>query len=189
MPLNLTISSELFTGDSADQEVLIRESITIQRLIAEIRHEFSLTGQRYTLRHGRSNRLLDPQRTLEEQGVRENDTLIFAQGSKGALRAETGELIQLRSDTTIIGRPNLQSAALTNRVDIDLTPFDPTKTTSRPHARITVQDERYFVESLNEKNLTYVNDQAVPFGKKQPIADKDVLRLGKVRLTFLLLSE
>lgn len=188
MALNITISSDLFADDALDQDVLIRDPITVQRLIAEIKREFSLTGHRYTLRNRDNDRLLYPQKTLEEQGVHEGDVLIFSVGSVACLRAETGEMFFLSPDSNLIGRPDLQKSA-TSRLDIDLSPFDPAKTSSRPHARITSKQDQYFVESLNEKNLTYLNEQGVPFGKPQPIKNKDILRFGKVKMTFSLVSD
>lgn len=187
MPLNIVISSELFPEKENSQEVLLRQPITAEQLISEIMREFRLDDQRYILRHPRSDRVLAPLTTLEEQGVRENDVLIFTKGTTASLQTSSGELIPITSSVTVVGRPKLNTASNPIRVDLDLTRFDPTNSTSRPHARILNENEHFFLESLKADNLTYVNNKPVPMQHKHRILHGDVIRFGsKVQMTFLI---
>jgi hypothetical protein len=55
---------------------------------------------------------------------------------------------------------------------------------SRRHARLFVQDTRYWIEDLNSVNWTYLNHQRLSPDKPLPLNDGDLLRLGNVLLTF-----
>jgi hypothetical protein len=55
---------------------------------------------------------------------------------------------------------------------------------SRRHARLFVQDTRYWIEDLNSVNWTYLNQQRLTPEQPLPLNDGDLLRLGNVLLTF-----
>lgn len=184
MTLRLTISSELFT-DRNDQEVLVRDHLTVNSLLADICREYGLPAGNHTLRLQGGQRL-KPDQTLEQSGVHAGDTLVFSvepvELQASLVTEENKQEFILDQATCEIGRPNPQRHVLP---DIDLTEFDFDRTVSRPHARVTLNQGTYYVESLNENNLAYVNNIAVPVGVLQPLRSNDWLRLGKVRLQFV----
>ena len=55
---------------------------------------------------------------------------------------------------------------------------------SRRHARLSRQDNRYWIEDLNSVNWTYLNQQRLTPEQPVPLNDGDLLRLGNVLLTF-----
>ncbi|MBZ0300798.1 MAG: FHA domain-containing protein [Anaerolineae bacterium] len=66
----------------------------------------------------------------------------------------------------------------------DLTPFSAsTLGVSRRHARIHIQHDLYVIEDLNSTNGTWVNQQRLPAGKKQGLANGDLIQLGQLVLS------
>jgi pSer/pThr/pTyr-binding forkhead associated (FHA) protein len=69
--------------------------------------------------------------------------------------------------------------------DIDLTDHGGDEGgVSRQHARIFVQGVQVFIEDLNSTNYTYVNQQKLTPGQPHPLHDGDVVRFGRVKLSF-----
>ena len=83
--------------------------------------------------------------------------------------SDVSPFFRLDADTARIGR--------TQNNDIIL----PDPNVSRVHARITHRDGRYFVEDLDSRNGTWVNEQRV---REHELQEHDVLRLGTTRLIF-----
>lgn len=136
---------------------------------------------------------LSPSATLGEAGILDGFILLLQRregapplrdtGGRALLRAETGETFPLEADSILIGRKDLRRGWL---VDIDLSPFDAGKITSRKHARITRQGGKYFIADLASVNGTRLNGQRLPTDEKHALQDGDVLEFGRggVRLTF-----
>jgi len=198
MPLSIVLSSELF-GDG-DQRVMVRDRLPVHVLIADICREYELADALYSLRSPRLEVTLDPEGDLESQGVKSGDRLVFgieqpvslsedARHQSAFLRAADGQTFPLPGSKALIGRPNPAKQLLAAMLAVDLTPFDPDKTTSRPHAQITREGDVFLVESLRADNPVYVNDQPVALDVKQPLSDGDVLLFGKqVKMVFCLES-
>jgi hypothetical protein len=69
--------------------------------------------------------------------------------------------------------------------DIDLTPFGAGEQgVSRRHARITRDQNGYYVEDLESKNHTFVNEQRLQPGERRPLQPGDTVRFGRVAATF-----
>lgn len=195
MPIHLTLSSDLFPDGS--QEVLVRDDLTVAQLLAEIRREYTLADAPYRLRPRTTEQALDPARTLEQQGIGKGATLVFeyrqpradapalaSVAGQAALQADNGQQFRLRHLPALIGRPSSTTTA--SMLAVDLTPLDPARTSSRPHARITRAGDAYAIESLRDDNPVYVNHAAVAVGVSQPLQHGDHLRFGSVSLRFVL---
>jgi hypothetical protein len=185
MPLRIVIHSELFT-DKPDQEVVIRDQLPVDSLIHEICREYNLSGRHYRLELT-DGRIPAAGQTLEQVGVKTGDTIHFRAGqvvTSAQLIAENGRPFALKKQAVLIGRPNPKKQLQAAMLDIDLTSLDPDHSSSRPHARITQAKGGYYVESLNENNLAYVNNVGVPAGVLQPLKSGDWLRFGKVKMQF-----
>jgi len=196
MGIRLTIASDLFP-DGAEQEVIVREHLPIHRLLAEITREYNLAEASYSLRFRDSDRPLNPGQTLEQVGVRTGMVLVFeiGQGESGKspsdqsrqrafLRADTGVTFNIARRPALIGRPDVKKQITASMLDVDLTALDPTKSSSRPHAQIAQREGVYYLESLRDDNLAYVNGAPVRVGAPHPLRAGDKLRFGAVTLEF-----
>jgi pSer/pThr/pTyr-binding forkhead associated (FHA) protein len=88
----------------------------------------------------------------------------------------TGTIFRL-GDAVVIGR---EDATL----QIDLDGYPDGKFISHHHAQITKVSDTYYVEDLGSSNHTWVNEKRLAQGQAEPLKEGDVLRLGKLELTF-----
>ena len=88
-----------------------------------------------------------------------------------------------REGDTLVGRGDPVTGIAP---DVDLTPLDPQRSTSRRHAKLyQMADKFYVMEEIGVMNGTFVNDQRVATGSPIPVQNGDVLKFGLVPLTFL----
>jgi hypothetical protein len=86
------------------------------------------------------------------------------------------------SEVALIGRYDPVTGT---RPEIDLTQVDLSRSVSRRHARITVQDGAFHLsEEVGALNGTFVNGQRLTPGKPATIVSGDKLGLGMVSLVF-----
>jgi pSer/pThr/pTyr-binding forkhead associated (FHA) protein len=88
----------------------------------------------------------------------------------------TGSIFRL-GDVAIVGR---EDATL----QIDLEGYPEGKYVSHRHAQITKIKDVYYVEDLGSSNHTWVNQIKLAPGQAEPLKEGDVVRFGKVELTF-----
>ncbi len=88
----------------------------------------------------------------------------------------TGSIFRL-GDVAIVGRedPSLQ---------IDLEGYPEGKFVSHRHAQITKIKDAFYVEDLGSSNHTFVNQIKLAQGQAEPLKEGDIVRFGKVELTF-----
>jgi len=58
-------------------------------------------------------------------------------------------------------------------------------TISRIHARVTVEDNDYYIEDLNSTNGTYLNDEMLPFRTKRKLKQNDVVKFAEITYRFV----
>ena len=69
--------------------------------------------------------------------------------------------------------------------DIDLTDFGgDERGVSRQHARITLQDNQYYIIDLQSTNFTYVNQQRLQPNLPTPLHDGDEIQFGRLKVLF-----
>ncbi len=90
--------------------------------------------------------------------------------------ASTGSIFKLGS-ATVIGRedPSLQ---------IDFEGYPDGQFISHRHAQIVKMNDKFYLEDLGSSNHSWVNDLKLAQGQAEPLADGDVIKLGKIQLTF-----
>ena len=88
----------------------------------------------------------------------------------------TGSIFRL-GDVAIVGR---EDATL----QIDLEGYPEGKYVSHRHAQITKIKDVYYVEDLGSSNHTWVNQIKLAPGQAEPLKEGDIVRFGKVELTF-----
>jgi len=71
--------------------------------------------------------------------------------------------------------------------DVDLTDLDVQRSTSRRHARVAARDGRFFVrEEIGTANGTFVGGERLTTGVERELRDGEIVRFGRVDLTFRL---
>jgi CRP-like cAMP-binding protein len=86
------------------------------------------------------------------------------------------------SSETLVGRRDPVTGI---QPDVDLTPVDTQRSTSRRHAKIYHRNERFFVtEEIGTMNGTFVNGERVETGVPVEIQSGDEVQFGLVKLTF-----
>lgn len=203
--LIVTITSDLF--DQPEQEASIRENLPVHTLIEETLKEFNLPEDAlYTLRIESSGKLLDPQKTLEQQGVKTGERLVFSRERRVQRRGATlsgasrvalstprrpffredsrGEVFNIDFQPAIIGRPDHNNPASRELLAVNLEGYEGAKSVSRYHARLTESDGQFYIESLADHNPAYLNGSMVRVGEKRLLSPGDRVRVGQITLTF-----
>lgn len=203
--IEITIASDIF---DKDQDASIRENLPVRTLLSEIRREFQLPEDAvYSLRVQSTGKVLDPEKTLEQQGVSSGAILIFNRERRAAVREaaagvggtrtpipgplrpflredSSGAIFELQFSPAIIGRPDPTNPESAELLAVNVGPFDSAKSVSRYHARVIEDDGEYFLESLADHNPAYLNDSIVRIGEKRLLMQGDKVRVGKIMLTF-----
>jgi pSer/pThr/pTyr-binding forkhead associated (FHA) protein len=87
-----------------------------------------------------------------------------------------------REGDTLVGRSDPVTGITP---DVDLTPLDSQRSTSRRHAKLYQMSDTYYVmEEIGVMNGTYVNGNRVATGVPIAVQNGDVLKFGLVALTF-----
>jgi pSer/pThr/pTyr-binding forkhead associated (FHA) protein len=87
-----------------------------------------------------------------------------------------------REGDTLVGRSDPVTGITP---DVDLTPLDAQRSTSRRHAKLYQMSDTYYVmEEIGVMNGTYVNGNRVATGVPIAVQNGDVLKFGLVSLTF-----
>ncbi|HET8911734.1 MAG TPA: FHA domain-containing protein [Ktedonobacteraceae bacterium] len=93
--------------------------------------------------------------------------------------------IPIKEETLIVGRVD-RSNGVTPA--IDLTPFDTGTTVSRQHARIRMNQDRFYLEDLNSRNKTRLGGMTLTPNQPEVLRNGDLLRFGSVKAVFRLLG-
>jgi hypothetical protein len=204
--INLTIISDLF--DEPNQEASVRENLPVRTLISEARKEFNLPDEGvYAIRIEESGKALDPDKTLEQQGVRAGMILRLARERRAPVREVvvgagvsrvvlagpnrpflredvTGKVFDIMFQPALIGRPDPTNPQSVELLAVNLGPFEGSKSVSRYHARITEEKGKFFLESLADHNPAHLNGSIVRIGDKRLLMAGDKLTIGKITLSF-----
>ncbi len=207
----ITITSELF--DEANQEASVRANLAARTLMAEIRKEFNLPEGNYTLRLQNTPKPLDLEKTLDQLGIQTGAVLLFNRERRPPQRARpaapagaaagglsrkmfvgpnkpflrdeaTGHLFEIDWQPAIIGRPDANNPASADLLAVNLGQLEEAKSVSRQHARISEQNGQYFLESMNERNPTFLNDSTVQVGERRMLQTGNKIRVGRISLVF-----
>ncbi len=98
---------------------------------------------------------------------------------------QTVQRIAIQESTVIIGRADVTHGVAP---DIDLAPCDPSKSVSRRHARIRLEDTAFYVEDLGSRNRTLVDEIMLTPHRPELIQNGDVVCFGSVKATFRMLG-
>jgi len=95
---------------------------------------------------------------------------------------ENSEFFLNREGDTLVGRADPVTGITP---DVDLSPLDPQRSTSRRHAKIyQMGGTFYLMEEIGVMNGTFVNEKRLATGAPVALHNGDVLKFGLVSLTF-----
>lgn len=203
----ITITSDQF--DNPQQEASIRENLPVRTLVAETKQEFNLPEDGlYTLRVQESGKVLELDKTLEQQGLKTGAALVLVKERRAQIRQQakvgspaqraalggatrpffredsTGTMFDVKFQPAIIGRPDPTNPQSAEALAVNLAGFEGAKSVSRYHARLTEDRGQFYIESLADHNPAYLNEGMVRLGEKRLLMPGDQVRCGKITLTF-----
>lgn len=200
--ITIKFDTERMTGE---KRLNVRNTITAGDLITETQKQFSLDGL-YELKLGEQT--LNPNLPLDEQGVADQTLLTFA--AVLVRSSDTAEMVArgqsrpfsvkkrrvfLREERegseydltwmpAIIGRRDPRDLARNRLLAVDLDDVSDGKSVSRHHACIVEENGSFFIESLNERNPTFLNDVPLRFGFRSLLRTGDRVLAGRVSMMF-----
>jgi hypothetical protein len=206
--MNLTL--DIQTQDVGPRRVNVRRSLVVANLIATIKDKFNLDGN-FELRTADGRQVLPEQAALDQVGVSDGTTLLCLQllGSTGTLEAirrgvregfsKAYRRVYLQEARTlgeydlywqpaVIGRRDHKNPANNRLLCADLEDMEELPTVSRHHACITEENGTFYVESVQGRNPTYLDGNRLRPGEKRPLAAGTVIQVGRVWLTFNLVT-
>ena len=195
-------------NEQEKKRVNLRRNIQVQAFLEEIRRNFLFPKGDYSLFLRGEEEPLDPGRTLAQYGLKDGDELIFKactpvlksrmmtsiergdqlpiSGSYGAYLEEErhGQIYEIQWQPAIIGRLYQMNPSQNKLLAVDLSAVEDSEYVSRHHACVSEKGGQFFIESLNPRNPTYINDQALDYQQVHILQPGDRVRVGKVVLTF-----
>jgi serine/threonine protein kinase len=192
-----------------DKTAHVKRSVILQDFLIETCQHLNLTNSRdYTFRL--DGRVLDLNGTISHNNIPPKAMLELVQvvkqesptwkwirenphpkpfGKDTSIRLideDTRSSFYLRTQPAIIGRndPRQEIPHINNFLAVDLTHHPESNYVSRQHACITRQKDQYYVESLNERNRTFLNNALLKYGSRYPIQAGARIRVGRITLIF-----
>ncbi len=206
--LNITI--EVLANNIGVKRANVRGTMLVSSLVANVQDKFNLDG-RFDLYLKGNRQALNPEADLAECGVVEGSVMACARvredtGTTEAIRqgirnrfskkfrrvyvVEESNRIEydLLWSPSVIGRKDHSNPSNNRLLAVDLGEADGSSTVSRHHACITEQGGSFFIESVNDRNLTIVNGQKIRPGTKYPLPAGAVIQVGNLSLAFNLVG-
>lgn len=189
------------------RRVNVRKNLYVQGLIDEVRNKFDLLQGDYVLSLKGASEPLDPSRTLEQHGITEGAELLFFEAGeetsdvKARIEAgirepisednrvylqeeRQGLVFEIEWQPAIIGRSDQRNPSMNRLLTVNLGGLRGAEYVSRHHACIIEEHDQYFIESLNPRNPTYVNNKKLEYGSQYILQPGDRIGVGKVTLIF-----
>ena len=185
-----------------------RRNVLVQSLIDEIRQRFDFPIGEYALVGKDAKEALDVGRTLAQYAIKDGDELLFREsfkqetsqtlaliqrgirepihGDSAAFLEEErqGQIFDIIWKPAVIGRMYQRDPSKNKLLAVDLSSIRGSDYVSRHHASITERAGQYFIEGLNERNPTYINDSRIEHQHAHILQPGDRIRVGKVVLIF-----
>ncbi len=188
----------------------VRGTMFVSSLVSTIQDKFNLDGN-FELRLKNQRQPLNPQSELDQAGVAEGAVLVCsrimeATGTVDAIKRGVRErfskkfrrvyLLEERNriefdifwHPAIIGRKDRANPSNNKLIVADMEDIEETPSVSRHHACLTEKDGSFFIESINELNLTLVSGAKIRPGVKHPLPPGALIQVGNISLTFNVIS-
>lgn len=206
----LTLTVDIKPRNIGAKELDVRSSLLVANFISEIQDKFNLDGTLELHPEGTSEALLlgEP---IQQAGVEDGIVLICERvvedtGTQDAIlrgvrapfdaqfkrvylaESRTMTEYELAWQPAIVGRKDRRNPSKNRLLAVDLEHIEDLPTVSRHHACITAKDGTFFIEQIQARNPTYLDEARLKFGIKYPLAAGSQLRVGRVSLTFYITS-
>ena len=206
--LNLTL--DVKSNDVGPKRINVRSSLQVATLVGNIKDKFNLDGN-YEIRASGGYVSLPMDRPLNQTGIGEGATLVVtriieATGTLEAIRrgerkgfSKRFKRAYLQEERTltefdllwqpaVLGRRDHRNPSNNRLLAVDLEGIEPLPTVSRAHACITEANGSFFIEDIQGRNPVYVNGKKLPTSATQQLPAGAVIRVGRLNLTFNLIS-
>lgn len=206
----LTLTVDIKPRNIGAKELDVRSSLLVANFISEIQDKFNLDGTLELHPEGQSEALLlgEP---IQQAGVEDGIVLICERvvedtGTQDAIlrgvrepfdaqfkrvylaESRTMTEYELAWQPAIVGRKDRRNPSKNRLLAVDLEHIEDLPTVSRHHACITAKDGTFFIEQIQARNPTYLDEARLKLGIKYPLAAGSQLRVGRVSLTFYITS-
>jgi len=206
----LTLTVNVRPNRIGKQQVNIRSNMTVANFIAAIQDKFNLDGtlELYLKKADGPLKLSEP---VEGVGVADGGVLVCERvvedtGTQDAIQRGLREpfddqfkkiyLVESHTLTeydltwqpAIVGRKDHRNPSNNRLLAVDLEGTEDLPTVSRHHACITMHEGTFFIEQIQERNPTFLDETRLDVGMKYPLAAGSTIRLGKLTLTFNVIS-
>ncbi len=206
--LNLTL--EIQADNIGAKRINVRSNLTVANLIASVKDKFNLDGD-FQLKLQGESRPLALESPLDQAGVTEGSTLqcervAAATGTLDAIQrgerhafskpfkrvwvveGSTLSEYDLTWQPAIIGRKDRRNPINNRLLAVDLEHVEELPTVSRHHACITEKRGQFFIEDIQGRNPVYLDGNRLRPGTLYPLTAGQGIQVGRVRLTFNLIS-
>lgn len=206
----LKLTLDIQVNDIGPKQVNVRSSLVVANFIAGIQDKYNLDGT-LELHLESVDEPLSLYAPLDQTGITDGSTLVCDR-----LMEETGTLdaiqrgvsepfgeefkrVYLHEQRTlteydlvwqpaIVGRKDHRNPFNNKLLAVDLESIEDLPTVSRHHACITLQEGTFFIETIQARNPTYLDETRLKPGIKYPLAAGSTIQVGRVSLTFNIIS-
>jgi hypothetical protein len=206
----MTLTLDVRAHSVGPKRVNLRSSLIVGTLVATIKDKFNLDGD-YHLYLDSTRQPLAADVELDQAGITDGSVLVCARvveatGTEQAILRGVHERLSknfkrvylheereleefdLAWQPAVIGRKDHRDPSKNKLLAVDLGDLEAATTVSRHHACITEAGGSFFLESLNEHNPTYLGDTRLHYSVKYPLAVGSRIGIGRVSLTFYIIS-
>ena len=206
----LTLTVDIRPNKVGKQQVNIRSNMTVANFIAAIQDKYNLDGHLELNVKGSKGPLMRS-KPLEQIGVAEGAVLICKRvvedtGTQDAIQrgirvpfddqfkriylVESRTLVEydLIWQPAIVGRKDHRNPSNNRLLAVDLEGTEDLPTISRQHACISMNKGTFFLEQIQDHNPTFLDETRLDAGVKYPLAAGSTIRLGRVIMTFYVIS-
>jgi len=206
----LTLTVNIRPNKIGKKEVNVRSNMTVANFIAAIQDKFNLDGT-LVLHLKKADGPLKLSEPIDGLGVADGGVLICERvvedtGTQDAIQRGLREpfddqfkrvyLVEnhtlaeydLSWQPAIVGRKDHRNPSNNRLLALDLEGTEDLPSVSRHHACITMKEGTFFIEQIQERNPTFVDKTRMDFGVKYPLAAGSMIRMGRMTLTFYVVS-
>lgn len=193
--------------DIGARQVNVRRNLRLQSLIDEVRNRFDIRDENFGLRRKGDAEPLNPVRTLEQHNVQNGEELELIALDRQTSKAESlvaaserlpisednqvyfqeerqGQVYEIRWQPAVIGRADQRDPSRNKLLAVDVSGLRGAEYVSRQHAAILEEQDQYYIESLNARNPTYVNNAPLSYGERYVLQPGDRVDIGRITLVF-----
>jgi hypothetical protein len=206
----LTLSLDIRPNGVGVKKVNVRSSLVVGNLISQIKDKYNLDGN-LQLQLGDGGDILNSESALESSGASDGGLIVCTRvmestGTLDAIQrgvrerfADRFQRVYLSEDRTmtefdlawqpaIVGRRDYNNPSNNRLLAVDLEEIEELPTVSRHHACVTLEKGTFFLETIQARNPTYLDGTRLEQGLKYPLAAGSSIQVGRVSLTFHIIS-